>query len=146
MGKLSQSKPFRRRSKRSKSRPQTLVRSDDERRLRRPRKPRKERRRPRKPRKAKRRNPKRHERLRSDPLKRPSRKPEKLDEAEKPPRRLARKPRKLLKRLDDPESELPERPESKFLFNQLGEYLVPNLVVRSLIESTIPRQYKLVQI
>merc|ERR1712167_325637 len=117
----SQTKPFRRRSKRSKSRPQTLVRSDDEIRLRRPRKPRKERRRPRKPRK-----PKRHERLRSDPLKRPSRKPEKLDEAEKPPRRLARKPRKLPKRLDDPESELPERPESKFLFNQLGEYLVPN--------------------
>merc|ERR1712168_926363 len=109
---------------------------------------------PRKPRKLERpenperlpRNPKRPERPNDDPPRKPSRKPEKLDEAEKPLKKPARKPEKP----DDLDDESPERAESKFLTTillfQLGLSSVPNSVVRSLIESTILRQYKLVQI
>merc|ERR1712168_1450564 len=164
--KLSLSKPKRRNwSTSSKLPPQTLAKSDDD--ERRPRKPRKAKRRPRnpkKPRKVKRRpprkperpekpenpkrpkNPKRPERPNDDPPRKPSRKPEKLDEAEKPLKKPARKPEKP----DDLDDESPERAESKFLTTillfQLGLSSVPNSVVRSLIESTILRQYKLVQI
>merc|ERR1712139_677419 len=90
---------------------------------------------------------KRPERLNDDLPRKPSRKPERLEKAEKPLKKPARKPRKP----DEHDDESPERAESKFLTNilyfQLGLSIsVPNFVVRSLIESTILRRYKLVQI
>merc|ERR1711898_6633 len=154
MGSLS--KPKRRNwSPRSKPQPQTLVKSDDdERRLRKLRKAKRRPRNLRKPEKDERspkslkkpKNPKRPERLNDDPPRKPSRKPERLEKAEKPLKKPARKPRKP----DELDDESPERAESKFLttilYFQLGLSSVPNFVVRSLIESTILRQYKLVQI
>merc|ERR1712168_1245150 len=153
--KLSLSKPKRRNwSTSSKLPPQTLAKSDDD--ERRPRKPRKAKRRPRnpkKPRKVKRRPPRKPERPEKPEN---PRKPRKLERPENP-ERLTRNPKKPEKDERSPKSpkrpknpKTPERAESKFLTTillfQLGLSSVPNSVVRSLIESTILRQYKLVQI